>query len=361
MNDTTRLDVHPDVDAFVTAVRARFADLGEEEREELLGGLEADVSELVAERGSGALGDPVAYAAELRAAAGLPPVRQARLLRRGGSLSTILDDVRGWWAGVASRPRVAPVWSVVAALQPAWWLVRAWVAAVLVCVALPGWYTYGLTWLPGLRREYAVAVLAVCVVGSVLVGLGRVWPGASRAGSRGTGARVVLLGLNAAAVLGLLVANEQLENAGWDRYSQGYMESQYRAPGLVNDQRPVCNIAAYDAAGRPLRGVQLFDQRGRALDVQCPGRDRRSVPWVLGDVARWNVFPLGESERPRGRSGVPGDVDGAAFPTPERRTVPAVTNPLVPVRTEAERVPGARSGQQGDGGRRDDGRSRERR
>jgi hypothetical protein len=336
MNDTTRLDVHPDVDAFVTAVRARFADLGEEEREELLGGLEADVSELVAERGSGALGDPVAYAAELRAAAGLPPVRPVRLLRRGTSPASVMDGARAWWDAVVTRPRLAPIWTVVAAMRPAWWLVRAWVAAALICLAVPGWYDYGLVLIPGVPPALALAVLGICAIGSALVGLGRAWPGSAPPGARGVAARVVLLALNGLAVAGLFVAVPSVENARWDGYDQAVEEMGSWRPvrGLVNDGSDVCNIAAYDAAGQPLQGVQLFDQRGRPLDVRCYGQARRTVPWMLGDVARWNVFPLGEVERPRGRN-APEDEE-AAFPTLERPTVPVVTNPLVP--TEAEAV-----------------------
>ena len=74
--DTVNLEARPDVAAFVAAVRARLADLTDEEREELLGGLEADLSERLTE-GEADLGDPAAYAAELRAAAGLE-VRRRR-------------------------------------------------------------------------------------------------------------------------------------------------------------------------------------------------------------------------------------------------------------------------------------------
>jgi len=70
MNDTTRLEVRPEVADFLDKVRARLSDLTDEEREELLGGLEADLSELVSDGGSVAeLGDPRAYADELRSAA----------------------------------------------------------------------------------------------------------------------------------------------------------------------------------------------------------------------------------------------------------------------------------------------------
>src|SRR6201999_4089867 len=68
----------PDVKLFVAAVREHLTDLTEEEREELVGGLEGDMSDLVAERGVDALPEPAEYAAELRSAAGFTAVASSR-------------------------------------------------------------------------------------------------------------------------------------------------------------------------------------------------------------------------------------------------------------------------------------------
>ena len=106
--------------------------------------------------------------------------------------------------------------------------------------------------------------------------------------------------------------------------------------GCQNGGEQVCNIAAYDASGQPLVGVQLFDQSGRPLDVQCYGQAGRTVPWVLGDVTRWNVFPLGVRASPARRPVERADVSDAAFPTPDRATTPEVTNPLLPEPVEVE-------------------------
>ena len=101
---TAPTDARGEVATFVAAVRARFADLGPEEREELLGGLEADLADLVVERGPGVLGDPEAYAAELRAAAGLPaadPGRARAALSGSGSRGGSTAPVA---AGTPSSP-----------------------------------------------------------------------------------------------------------------------------------------------------------------------------------------------------------------------------------------------------------------
>ncbi len=79
MNDTTVIGggQQEDVRASVWAVRAWLADLPADEVEDLTAGMEADLAERAAESGGGTLGallgEPEAYAAELRSAAGLPP------------------------------------------------------------------------------------------------------------------------------------------------------------------------------------------------------------------------------------------------------------------------------------------------
>lgn len=352
--NTTELPVRHDVTAFVARVRELLSDLSEEDRLELTEGLEADLADQVAEQGGGALGDPEAYARELRSAGGFDPAPRRRLPAvTRMPLPERLDAVRAWWGVQVARPRVRPVWDVVVALRPAWWVVRAWVAAVAVCILLPGYEPWGIAWLPGVGSEVGLAVLAVCVVLSTLVGLGRLWPGARPAGTRGTTPRLVLVALNLAAVGLLLFAQEKVTDVQWarDRASGFYDSSWTRDMGMLNRGEQVCNIAAYDAGGQPLTGVQLFDQAGRPLDVRCYGQDRRTVPWVLGDVTRWNVFPLGERDRPARRQADREDLTGAAFPTPDRATTPAVTNPLVPEDAEPTKARGGDGSR--DGGTRD--------
>jgi hypothetical protein len=346
--NTTDLPVRPDVTAFVTRVRELLADLPEEDRLELTEGLEADLTDQVAESGGGALGDPEAYARELRTAAGLDPAPRRRV--RGPdarSVPEVLDSVRGWWDVQVARPQVAPAWSLVAALRPVWWFFRAWVAAVLICIAMPGYTPWGFTWLPGVPNEPGLAVLAACVVGSTLVGTGRAWPGGTGASSRGTAARVALIGLNLLAVALIPVVEQYYQDAEWAQVREyGFAgTSSMEDLGVMNRGEQVCNIAAYDTDGQPLVGVQLFDQAGRPLDVRCWGQQDRTVPWVLGDVTRWNVFPLGERALPARSRVQREDLDGAAFPIPDRATTPAVTNPLAPAEAEAEP---ARSGRKDD-------------
>ncbi|MDR7253653.1 hypothetical protein J2X46_002643 [Nocardioides sp. BE266] len=350
--NTTELPLRPDVAAFVARVRECLADLSEEDRLELTEGLEADLTDQVAEHDGGVLGDPEAYARELRTAAGFEPVARRRTrLRADVSLAERVEDLTRRWEELIAHRRVAPVWHLLVALRPAWWVVRAWAAAVVVARLVPGWYPYGLTWLPGVPVGVGLALLAACIVGSALVGMGRLWPG----GTSSVLARTTLLLLNVAAVVAVPVINGQLDRLSWDRYSQGYNEAQWggNEQGLLNRGQQVCNIAAYDAEGQPLEGVQLFDQAGRPLDVRCYDQQATKVPWVLGDVTRWNVFPLGERDRPARNATRRADLSDAAFPTPDRATTPEVTNPLVPEEVEPVKEPTGRKGRAKDGAERD--------
>lgn len=334
--NTTELPVRPDVAAFVGRVRELLSDLSEEDWLELTEGLEADLTDQVAEHDGGVLGDPEAYARELRTAAGFEPTARRSRLRSDVSLAERVEDLGRRWEELVTHRRVEPAWRLLVALRPAWWVLRGWVAAVVIARVIPGWYPYGLTWLPGVPAGVALAILLVCIVGSALVGMGRLWPG----GASSVLARTTLLLLNVAAVVAVPVINGQLDRLSWDRYSQGYNEARRGGDeqGLVNRGEQVCNIAAYDTEGQPLVGVQLFDQSGRPLDVRCYDQRNTTVPWMLGDVTRWNVFPLGERERPARNATRRADLSDAAFPTPDRATAPEVTNPLVPAPAEPERA-----------------------
>jgi hypothetical protein len=179
------------------------------------------------------------------------------------------------------------------------------------------------------------------VVGSTLVGLGRLWPGSAPTGSRGVGARLLVVALNVLALGLFMFAAEKVADVQWERdRANGFYDSSWTEDlGVMNRGEQVCNISAYDADGQPLVGVQLFDQAGRPLDVRCYDQQARKVPWVLGDVTRWNVFPLGVRDRPARNAERRADLSDASFPTPDRATTPAVTNPLIPVPEETERPP----------------------
>ncbi|MEI7057941.1 hypothetical protein WBG06_19100 [Nocardioides sp. CCNWLW239] len=323
-------NVAPEVRLFLARVRRELADLEPEVLSDITDGLEADFTELVAERGPDALGDPVEYAKELRAAAGIPVGPQPH---RGlaAQVDGLLDaghdrfDRAVAKLGELLRTDLTPV---VAWLRPLWWILRAWAAVWGVSVML-GW---------GMWSGLSVVLLIIAVVVSMFVGAGRVWPG----GERGTRARVALLGLNTLAgfVLFMAWANGVVGGADYDQgWNDGYSEATTGQGSPIDQQAGVysggswvSNIYPYDAAGKPLTGVQLFDQDGRPIDVvtqpdctstpaaplppAAPDEDgiltelcldentgealqpRIHYPWSNGAAQLYNVFPLPSRVQP---------------------------------------------------------------
>jgi hypothetical protein len=321
VNATTA--VSPEVAAFVARVRQHLADLTEEECEELVGGLEADLSEQAAD-GTLVLPDPAQYAAELRAAAGLPPDRRPRLLRFGPARAR-------WFAVTEHSPTTRQVWALIEAMRPAWWVLRAWIAVTLLD-QLAGQWEYVTLWptlgVPGLGPFLLIAAVVV----SVLVGQGKVWPGSGP--DRTTLARTVLLGLNVFAVLVPLTFTgdgSQVESSA--------VAVPFRAPGkpvLRSGSDVIRNLYPYDATGQPLVGVQLFDQQGRPVSVapqsgMGQGREREvTCPWVNGTTPLYNVFPLRQRHQATGTclgDRDPAKVDEPAFAVPPLGSVPPAALP----------------------------------
>jgi hypothetical protein len=284
-----------DVGAYVAAVRAQLDDLSRDEIEELTGGLEADLSDALLNQETAPgqmLGSPADYAAELRSAAGLPPRRDPIPGERAGGLPILrLRDLREQ-ALAPLRPR--PWWPAVTdfliTLQPAWWLLRAYVAYQLIVESLIGRRAIlpydPITWL----------ALAVLIVGSVELGR-RAWAG------RGRWQRGLIYAGNAFAVLLILLgvgAFGQIVDSNTGSYSSTEVVVEPPAEGLYNAGHPVVNVFPYDRNGKPLTDVQLFDDRGRPLigeRTYLGPNDQlvRLVPVVTAEGKQgFNVFPLRE-------------------------------------------------------------------
>jgi hypothetical protein len=135
MNDTTVIGAEAQVDdvqAYVRAVRAWLGDLPADEVEDLTAGMEADLAERAAESGGplgGLLGQPEAYAAELRAAAGLPP-RVEVVVPDAVPTEPWTDRlVRDAHDLLARHPWLRE-------LRPTWWLARGAVAGWVLAAVL---------------------------------------------------------------------------------------------------------------------------------------------------------------------------------------------------------------------------------
>lgn len=305
--------VRPEVARFVADVRGALADLGAEELDELTGGLEADLSDAVDVGGLAALGDPAAYAAELRAAAGLPPqTSQDARLRAYERARHAAERVRShpWWP---------PVRDFAVSLRPAWWVLRGWLLYLGVGAPLIGGDATAEAMPSSPPR---LLLLLAFVLASVQLGR-RERPLRARW-------RAAVIAVNIVAV-GLLPT-------GWMRVqpAQSATGAYPTVTGLAYDGDAVTNVFAYDDEGRLLPGVQLFDQDGRPLDADPMIRSNISTtgqgvthyvaPIVNADGRTvWNVFPLLDQR------GTDVDGDGVFEPQGAPRTPPPPFRSVAPV------------------------------
>lgn len=371
--------LEPAVRDFLDVVRADLADLDPEERREILDGLEADLGELVAEHGPEALGDPHAYARELRAAAGIDEVADSRKRPIRASATAFLDACHARFDALVARlPWDAT--PLLAWLRPLWWVIRAWLAVQLIGSVTSG-HSNRFETVPDLGGV-GWLVLVAAIAGSVQLGRGRLWPG----GSRGVLARLVLVGLNVVAVAVALVTLDRASSDSryWDGYGagydQGFSEATRPAESPAEDGeesamtfhgKVVTNVFPYDAEGRPLAGVQLFDQSGKPLTISasatCPEgavtlvddpdpsmpssnapfscEDQETYdpvpisvlyPWTNGRQEVLNVFPLPSRPQPNALR------SATAFAEKLR---PRITFPMASVPKAT--LPGVRPGVQG--------------
>ena len=235
-----------EAEAYLAEVREHLADLSDDERAELLDDLGQHLREIGSEEGGASLrdrlGDPAAYADELRTAAGLTARSQASTPTPRVSASARLKE-----ATRAGR-------EVLVDLRPAWWLARGALFA-----ALPFWLGDNADDnfpVPSPGDSHALGLMVLLFGAGLSVWLGR---SADRAAGRRFG-----MAANAAAVLIALLTVTLTPTYPTVEESL----SVERRPWLVSPHGPVTNILPYDSEGNPLEGVLLFDQDGRPLRVE---------------------------------------------------------------------------------------------
>ncbi|HYY09784.1 MAG TPA: hypothetical protein VE781_02540 [Kineosporiaceae bacterium] len=318
--------VRPEVARFVDDVRAALADLAPEEVDDLTEGLAADVSDTVGDGDVASLGDPTAYAAELRSAAGLPP-------RGGGGAGSgvaaifaadrrMLDAGQAWLDRQAWWPKVRDFLVVI---RPCWWVLRGWAVFQVVASGL------------GIDRSilphglFGLVLFAALVVASVQVGL-------RSAGYTGT--RYALLLTVNVVVVAVLLAELATPWSSMQAAAQEYATAAPSGEGLWANGEPVRNVFAYDAEGRLVPVVQLYDQDGRPLELAPDARTQsaddgtglEAVPAVNADGrVLWNAYPVRQVPAGQGvdESGRPIPAAPAPAPTsappPFRGVAPVVT------------------------------------
>ena len=311
-----------EIAAYMTGVSSALSDLDADERDDLLDDVHAHLSELAREGGSltARLGPPDAYAAELRAAAGMPALEASS---RSGTLTRLA--MQG--ANLRSHSLVGQAHATARTLAPIWWVTRGYVAAVVLSRLLDGrgWSTRH-PWIPHVHGSGTVGMVAVLalVVGSIVVGLRR---------SSDTSVRSAIALANIALLVVALPLAGRI-NDGYGRMSPGEvndalnrqailaMQSRPLQQGLARDGRPIRNIYPYSRDGRLLLDVLLYDEDGQPIELGRRNETNRRYltsragQQLLNSVPLRYIEPDGNVLHPR------------AGP---RITVPAIVTPsLVP-------------------------------
>jgi hypothetical protein len=214
------------------------------------------------------LGSPAVYAAELRAAAGLPARADAddefsRRMAARLAASRLGQVVRRDVDRLNSSSAYRGLRSFLPELRPAWWVLRAW-AALQVLAALtshdPGWHLVPNV---GDHPALGVALLIPAVIASVRIG--RQPPSWTR--------RRLLPLANAALAVGALVAAVNVNTGQYaaPRYDEFINANQQYGGALSGPYGTITNIYPHAADGAPLEHVRLYDQEGRPVIAGSDG------------------------------------------------------------------------------------------
>jgi hypothetical protein len=266
--------VDDDVARYAAAVRAAFADLPTPTAELLLEDLEDHLQEVAAEAGGPLeerLGAPAAYAAELRASAGLPAPgstrRRARSRLRDSRLAGRLERS---WAAAMAHPAGRAVVGLLPELRPAWWVLRGYLAVQLASVALSYLLAdNGLSFpVPQLLGSRVLGLLAVAAAVAGSVALGRRGPTTCR------GRPLALVG-NAA--LGLF-ACVLFTDLGATRYAAEAYHDQYQyEQSQATYPEPASGLRA------PTAARSATSSRSTPRASRC-----RACTWSTRTATRWS-------------------------------------------------------------------------
>ncbi|MDX5456103.1 HAAS signaling domain-containing protein [Micromonospora tulbaghiae] len=302
---------------YVDRVRAALADLPPGVRDELTEDLPEHLAEVAAE-GEGALvdrlGTPEAYAAELRAAAGAGegrrPARFHRLAEareRAATQIRLLDRQLGPVLGHET------VSDFLRPLRPAWWLVRGWLAALVVAWMVDG--RSGLV--PRLGGNTSMGLLLL--IGALVASM---WWGRRSAGIIGWRRQLHQIATAALLLFSFAVLVQVDERADTDVYN-GYEQT-----SVDHRYERIEDVFVYDQQGRLIRDAQLFDQNGVPIRLGWPNclDSSGAVP------APRNAYPYCPELAPFGAPGSPSIAPPAPAPTDSGTPTPTPT-PAAPAPT----------------------------
>jgi hypothetical protein len=257
--------------AYLAALERELADLPPDERSELLEEVEASLQD-AGDDPVGRLGTPARFAAELRASAGLPPAPATPAAPREPA-----------WQRFKRDPAVRAALGVARELAPIWWAARAYV--LLAALTVGTRQAYGVPF-PRLTGHKALDVLLAGLVIGLSIALGLA------ARRRPARLRPLRIAVNLALVACLALIPEFVGDAR-DRTTQYVYLRQAPTAGLANGGTPLTNVYPYDARGRLLHDVRLYDQNGTPVEIGRGAIDPNRRPvYTRAGRALFNAFPI---------------------------------------------------------------------
>jgi hypothetical protein len=247
-----------ELEAYYERVRAALADLAPESREELLEELPDHLAEVAADEGGALvdrLGDPEAYAAELRAAAGLdapaaPAKRRPTFTELASRASELAQRADVSSARLVGYPRLTELGR---ALQPGWWLLRGWIVAQALSGTHDRASWHGFVPGAGGSAVLGLLLLLAAVILSLWVGTrSRNWTGWPR---RISAVASILIALWGAGVLA--------HNVGGTLYQY----SSYNNDGSYDPLNNIGDVHVYDSQGNLVPEARLYDQSGNPVRI----------------------------------------------------------------------------------------------
>lgn len=253
-----------DVRRYLRAVEQELSDLEADDRSELLADVEEHLTEVTAEHEGPLeerLGDPAAYASELRSSAGFQP----RTLVGSEHRTPVW---RSFVERVISDKRFRSARALVAEVEPGWWMLRGYLLVVLIGDLSRSDFPF-----PRVNGNQFLGLLAIVLAAWASFRLGRLarrWRPAAVASALASG----------------LVAIATVATLAEARSAPVIYEESGPAPAGVRhpDGSEALNLCPYGPDGELLSRVLLYDQAGRPI-TEVP-----RIPGSLsGDVM--NAYP----------------------------------------------------------------------
>ena len=272
-----------DVATYASAVRAALAALPDTERESLLEDLEDHLAEVASESEvplRERLGRPEDYAAELRSAYGAGEAESIGRRRLVG------DTFRAFIAPLTGTQAYREARALWPELGPGWWVLRAYLAVLVVAFVLRR--GNNLRPIPNPFSRFGLLEIGAMVAAVVIsVRLGR------RRAQAGKARRLATLALNVMiAVLTVPVLVSRSTNHPY-AYGVADVTDPYSSAAAAGYYPGFTNIYPYTKDGKPLKDVLLYDQNGQPL---MPANSGITTEYPIGTDGQpiTNSYPLNQ-------------------------------------------------------------------